>query len=108
MLIGGPRMLWPAACDVIFAISLASIHWPVPQSSISSVARQWLEQISIDTLGNANGQIEKRRQVYHDYVEQLIMLAQKGSTMKAKAKLLLSDMALALNNQKVPAIQQLD
>ena len=108
MLVGGPRMLWPPAGDVIFSVVLASIAWPVPEASDSSVARQWLESVSVTSNTNTNHAAtqyvkqEQTAQMYREVVGQLLALAQKGPSMKGKAKLLLSDFSLAVNGHKVP------
>ena len=102
MIVGGPRMLWPVAGDVIFALLLASINWPVPESSTSCVARQWLESVTLSSASSANkGKAENAVRVYQETMAELLVLVQKAN--KAKAKMLLSDMALALNGQIPPA-----
>eukprot|EP00977_Amphora_coffeiformis_P000544 scaffold132_cov170-Amphora_coffeaeformis.AAC.23 len=99
MLVGGVRSLWPPAGDVVFAVILASVDWPVPEAAESSVARQWLEGVS---LAAVSANVNHPAQIYRQVVGQLLTMAQKGPTMKAKAKLLLSDLALAINGQKTP------
>lgn len=101
MLVGGVRSLGPPAGDVIFATVLASVNWPVPEASDSCVARQWMEGVSLGAVP-ADIKGENFTQMYRHVVGELLNLAQKGPTTKAKAKMLLSDFSLAVNGQKVP------
>ena len=90
ILVDGPRMLWPVASEVVYAVVLATINWPVPEASNSCVARQLLEHVSFANLAN-KFDTKDPTNAYQHIVSQLLEFAQKGSSMKAKAKMLLSD-----------------
>lgn len=93
ILVGGPRPLWPPSGDCLFAVVIATISWPVPEAADSCVAKQWLEGVALTIPKEAH-------HAYHQVIVQLLTLAQKGSPMRSKAKMLLSDFSQAINGQK--------
>jgi hypothetical protein len=91
-LVGGPQMLWPAATDCIFSVSLAAL---TGQGSIEddnlvadagsttlSLTRHWLET-AIPAQDHAN--------IFPQVVTLLLRLIQQGQTSKGKVKMLLTD-----------------
>lgn len=99
ILVGGPRMLWPACSDCIFTAVSAAVSWPVPENSESSVAQQWLEGTSLKLSLSNDIKGGDSTQIFHQIAGLLLQMAQKGAKSKPAAKMLLSDFSLIVSGQ---------
>ena len=93
-LLGGAQALWPVCTDYLFAITSATVTWPVPDDPASNVARQWMEAACCDTVGSTTPE------VVHTVIDLLLGFARDGTKSKPKAKMLLTDFCMVVRGEK--------
>ena len=93
-LLGGSQALWPVCTDCIFAITVTTVSWPVPEDPASSMARQWMEAACSDATGSV------KLEVIHTVIDSLLGFARDGTISKPVAKMLLTDFCMVVRGEK--------